>query len=79
MLSVHRWVEADLRLTGAEPCVAYLDHEQVATCAEAGEQPKKIRLTPGSHLLAIRTVRDPAAEDRWSAGASLAFTGETGS
>jgi dipeptidyl aminopeptidase/acylaminoacyl peptidase len=69
-LSVERWTSAELDLLGDHPRRAWLDGEPVAS-GEEKEVGGEIKLTPGKHLLLVKTVFDPDREEEWSIGAVL--------
>ncbi len=80
-VATDRWVAADLEILGKHPRAAWLDGEQVLKggfgkppAAGAKELNKRVELTPGQHLLVIRTVRNPEISDPWTVGAG--FTAE---
>ncbi len=81
-VTTDRWVASELTILGEHPRAVWLDGKQVAKggfgkpAADAEELSKRVELTPGKHLLVVRTIRDPERGAPWSAGAS--FSAEPG-
>ncbi len=81
-VTTERWVAAELNILGEHPRAVWLDGKLVVKGGfgkpsdATADVAKKVELTPGKHLLVVRTIRDPNRDEPWSVGAS--FSSEPG-
>lgn len=75
-VTVPRWTTYRLEVKGVHPRRAWLDGEPIAMGGTGkDEKPAEVKgtlkLWRGKHLLLLQTVRDPARQGEWRAGAAL--------
>jgi dipeptidyl aminopeptidase/acylaminoacyl peptidase len=72
-LRVGRWRKMELTLEGTHPRHAWLNGEPLASGTGDAEAAitGKLELTPGTHVLLLKTVLDPERDDEWTIGATL--------
>ena len=76
-INVSRWVEMEISVTGTHPRRFWLDGESMASGTkpsedDAGKVAATAKLTPGRHLLLVKTVLDPHLTTEWNVGAACA-------
>ncbi len=74
-INVSRWVEMEISVTGTHSRRFWLDGEPMASGTkpsddDAGKVAATAKLTPGRHLLLVKTVLDPHIATEWSVGAA---------
>lgn len=73
-LSVDRWQKLELKLEGSQARRVWLDGEPLASGGKSDDDKPveaTLELTPGTHVVLVKTVFDPEREAAWTLGGSV--------
>jgi len=86
-LHADRWIKTTLKIKSSHLLKAYLDGKEIISKedsnkpagdapAKPGESSKEIKLTTGSHILIVKSLRDPKNSAPWDISASINLSKE---
>lgn len=73
-IAVDRWQKLELSLEGTQARRVWLDGEPLASGGKSDDDKPvtaKLELTPGTHVVLVKTVFDPEREAAWTLGGSV--------